>query len=45
MGRGDVHTNTVENVWSFLQRSVIGTYRKLPMKHLHAYLDELEHRF
>jgi len=28
-----------------LKRSVIGTYHKLSMKHLDAYLDELEHRF
>ena len=43
--RGDVHTNTVENVWSLLKRSVIGTYHRLSVKHLDAYLDELEHRF
>jgi transposase-like protein len=43
--RGDVHTNTVENVWSLLKRSVIGTYHRLSIKHLDAYLDELEHRF
>jgi len=43
--RGDVHTNTVESVWSLLKRGVIGTYHQLSMKHLDAYLDELEHRF
>lgn len=43
--RGDVHTNTVENVWSLLQRSIIGSYHKLSFKHLEAYLDELEWRF
>lgn len=42
---GDVHTNTVEGVWSLFKRSVIGTYHKLSAKHLDAYLDELEHRF
>lgn len=42
---GDVHTNSVENVWSLLKRSVIATYDKLSIKHLDAYLDELEHRF
>ena len=42
---GDVHTNSVESVWSLLKCSVIGTYHKLSMKHLDAYLDELEHRF
>ena len=43
--RGNVHTNTVENVWSLLKRGVVGTYHKLSTKHLDAYLDELEHRF
>ena len=43
--RGDVHTNGIENVWSLLKRSVTGTYHKLSVKHLDAYLDELEWRF
>ena len=43
--RGDVHTNTVESIWSLLKRGVVGTYHQLSMKHLDAYLDELEHRF
>lgn len=43
--RGDVHTNGIENVWSLLKRSIIGAYHKVSMKHLDAYLDELEHRF
>ncbi|MBI4298675.1 MAG: IS1595 family transposase [Chloroflexi bacterium] len=43
--RGDVHTNTVESVWSLFKRSVVGSYHKLSAKHLDAYLDELEWRF
>jgi transposase-like protein len=43
--RGDVHTNTVESVWSLLKRSIMGAYHKLSVKHLDAYLDELEWRF
>lgn len=43
--RGDVHTNTVESVWSLLKRGVVGTYHQISMKHLDACLDELEHRF
>jgi transposase-like protein len=43
--RGDVHTNTVEGVWSLLKRSIVGSYHKLSIKHLDAYLDELEWRF
>jgi len=42
---GEVHTNNVESVWSLLKRSVVGTYHKISIKHLDAYLDELEHRF
>lgn len=43
--RGDVHTNTIEGVWSLLQRSIIGSYHKVSFKHLDAYLDELEWRY
>ena len=42
---GDVHTNSVESVWSLFKRSVVGTYHKMLAKRLDAYLDELEHRF
>jgi transposase-like protein len=43
--RGDVHTNTVEGVWSLFKRSVIGSYHQLSTKHLDAYLGELAFRF
>ena len=43
--RGDVHTNSVEGVWSLLKRSIVGAYHKVSIKHLNAYLDELEWRF
>ncbi len=43
--RGDVHTNTVESVWSLFDRGVIGAYHKLSVKHLPAYLDEFAFRF
>lgn len=43
--RGDVHTNTIENVWSLFKRSVIGSYHQVSVKHLPAYLDELEWRY
>ena len=39
--RGDVHTNSVEAIWSLLKRSIIGAYHKVSVKHLDAYLDEL----
>lgn len=43
--RGDVHTQTVESVWSLFKRSLIGSYHQLSVKHLPAYLDEMEFRF
>ena len=43
--RGNVHTNTVEGVWSLLKRSIIGAFHHVSIKHLDAYLDELEWRF
>src|SRR5581483_3384579 len=43
--RGVVHTNTVESVWSLFDRSVIGAYHKLSVKHLPAYLDEAAFRW
>ena len=43
--RGDVHTNTVENIWSLFKRSLNGAYHHLSEKHMDAYLDELEWRF
>ncbi len=42
---GDVHTNTIESVWSLFKRSIVGTFHKLSVKHLPAYLDETEWRF
>jgi hypothetical protein len=43
--RGDVHTNTIEGVCSLFKRSIIGSYHKLSVKHLPAYLDEMEFRY
>jgi len=42
---GDIHTNTVESAWSLFDRAVIGSYHKLSVKHLNAYLDEFAYRF
>ena len=43
--RGDVSTNSIENIFSLFKRSVMGSYHKVSKKHLDAYLDELEWRF
>lgn len=39
--RGDVHTDTVEGVFSLFKRAIIGAYHRLSAKHLPAYLDEV----
>ncbi len=43
--RANVHTNTVEGVWSLLKRSVVGSYHQLSAKHLQAYADEVAFKF
>ena len=43
--RGDVHTNTVEGVFSLFKRSIVGAFHQISTKHLDRYLDEFEFRF
>ncbi len=43
--RGDVHTNSVEGVWSLFKRGIVGSYHQVSAKHLQAYIDEFEWRF
>ena len=43
--RGDVHTNTIEGVWSLLKRSIIGSFHYVSVKHLDLYLEELAWRY
>jgi transposase-like protein len=43
--RGEVGTQNIENVWSLLNRSIIGSFHQLSAKHLPAYLDEISFRF
>ena len=42
---GDVHTNSVEGVWSLFKRSIVGSFHKISAKHMDRYLEELEWRF
>ena len=42
---GDVHTNSIEGVWSLFKRSIMGSFHKVSEKHLDRYLEELEWRF
>jgi len=43
--RGQIHSNTAESVFSLFDRAVIGSYHKLSVKHLPAYLDEFAFRW
>lgn len=43
--RGDIHTNSIENFWSVLKRTLSGTYICAREKHMNAYLDEQVFRF
>ena len=39
-GRGDVHTNSIEAVWSIFKRSIHGTWHHVSPKHLGRYVNE-----
>lgn len=43
--RGHVHTNSMENFWALLKRSIKGTYVNVEPFHLFRYLDEQSFRF
>jgi predicted RNA-binding Zn-ribbon protein involved in translation (DUF1610 family)/transposase-like protein len=38
--RNEVHTNTIEGVWSNLKRSIYGTYHAVSSKYLQDYINE-----
>lgn len=42
---GDLHTNSVEGVWSLFKRSLIGAFHKMSAKHMDRYIEEFEWRF
>lgn len=42
---GDVHTNSIESVWSLFKRSIMGAFHKISRKHPDRYMEELEWRF
>lgn len=42
---GDIHTNTIENFWSCLKRTLGGTYIAVRARHLTAYVAEQVFRF
>jgi transposase-like protein len=42
---GNITTNGIESAFSLFKRSVIGSFHKISIKHLHRYLSEFETRF
>ena len=42
---GDVHTNSVEGVWSLFKRSIVGAFHKMSIKHMDRYIEEFEWRY
>jgi transposase-like protein len=42
---GNIHTNTMENFWCLLKRSLKGTYVSVEPFHLFRYLDEQSFRY
>ena len=43
--RGDVHTNGIENYWSHLKRTLVGTYHYWSPEHLGRYVIEHSYRY
>lgn len=42
---GDVHTNTIEGVFSLIKRGMYGVYHNVSKQHLHRYLAEFDFRW
>ena len=42
---GDIHTNTVEGLFSHLKRSIYGIYHHVSAKHINRYCDETAYRY
>jgi len=43
--RGNVHTNTIEGVFSLIKRGMYGVYHNVSKQHLHRYLAEFDFRW
>ncbi len=44
-GKGLVHTNTIEGIWSHVKRGIYGVYHNVSKKYLQAYVDEYTWRY
>ena len=38
--KNGIHTNTIEGFWGIFKRAIVGSYHKLSVKHLDAYIQE-----
>ncbi len=43
--KGAAHTNNLENYWSHVKRTIVGTYHQVSRKHLGRYLHETSFRY
>ena len=43
--KGNIHTNSIENFWSLLKRTIKGTYISVAPEHLQAYVTEQVFRY
>ncbi|MBS7787656.1 IS1595 family transposase [Flavobacterium sp. CYK-55] len=43
--KGNAHTNNLENYWSHVKRTIVGTYHQVSRKHLGRYLHETSFRY
>lgn len=43
--RGNIHTNSIENFWSLLKRTIKGTYVSVSPEHLQKYVEEQVFRY
>lgn len=43
--KGQAHTNNLENYWSHVKRTILGTYHQVSRKHLGRYLHETSFRY
>ena len=41
----DIHTNSIESVWSLFKKQVNGTHHWVSKKHLQSYVNEMTWRF
>jgi len=43
--KGEAHTNNIENFWSHVKRTIIGTYFQVSDHHLESYINEFSFRY